>query len=65
MTPDRYHLTLTSGDRPVMHGWWAHLATAERKYLGWIGEHGSVESARVTLIDTADGRVIRSWPSEP
>lgn len=62
MDVGRYRLTLYSGDRPVMHGWWDELRTAERKFTRWIGEHGSVDGARVTLVDTDDGRVLKSWP---
>ncbi|MFF4346842.1 hypothetical protein [Streptomyces sp. NPDC001530] len=62
---ERYHLTLTTNGQPVMHGWWADLATAERKFTSWIGEHGSVAGARVTLVDEAEARVLKSWPTEP
>jgi hypothetical protein len=46
-----------------MHGWWADLPTAEKKYTRWIGERGSRPGARITLTDEADGgRVLKSWP---
>ncbi|MCX4596052.1 hypothetical protein OG819_42325 [Streptomyces sp. NBC_01549] len=64
MDDQRYHLTLSTGGRPVMHGWWADLATAERKLSGWIGEHGSVTGARITLVDEQEQRVLESWPDE-
>lgn len=60
----RYHLTLTTDGLPVMHGWWDDQATAERKYLSWIGEHDSVAGARVTLVDEAEARVLKTWPDE-
>lgn len=58
----RYHLTLTTQGKPVMHGWWGDLATAERKYRSWIGEHSSIDGIRVTLIDEQEQRVLASWP---
>ncbi|MGW9137191.1 hypothetical protein [Streptomyces sp. NPDC055681] len=59
----RFRLTVSTGDRPVMHGWWADLPTAEKKYTRWIGERGSRPGARITLTDEADGgRVLKSWP---
>lgn len=61
----RYHLTLHSGDRPVMHGWWADRSTAERKFTRWIGEHGAMTAARVTLVDEATGETLTTWPVEP
>ncbi|WP_330248607.1 MULTISPECIES: hypothetical protein [unclassified Streptomyces] len=62
---DRYHLTQSIGVRPVMRGWLADQATAERKYLRWIGERGGREGTRITLIDEADGgRVLRAWPDQ-
>lgn len=64
MDDQRYHLALASGDRPVMHGWWADLATAERKYTRWIGEHGTVTGARITLVDEETGTVLTTWPDE-
>ncbi|MFE7113532.1 hypothetical protein ACFU98_45870 [Streptomyces sp. NPDC057575] len=39
---DRYQLPLAIGARTIMRGWWSDLPTAERKYLRWIGERGSV-----------------------
>jgi hypothetical protein len=59
---ERYHLTLTTAGRPVMHGWWAALATAERKYTAWIGEHGSVDGARIVLVDEGTGETLAEWP---
>jgi hypothetical protein len=60
----RYHLLLSTGGRPVMHGWWGDRATAERKFRRWIGEHGSVSGARVVLVDEQEQRVLTSWPDE-
>jgi hypothetical protein len=64
MDDQRYHLTLSTGGRPVMHGWWGKRATAERKFSSWIGEHGSVSGARVVLVDEQEQRVLTSWPDE-
>ncbi|MFF1962935.1 hypothetical protein ACFVW5_04805 [Streptomyces sp. NPDC058232] len=65
MDNERFHLTLWTGDRPVMHGWWGQLPTAEKKYLRWVGERGSRPGARITLTDEADGgRVLKSWPDD-
>lgn len=64
-TLERYHLTLTTGGRPAMHGWWPDASTAERRFSSWIGDYSSLDGARITLVDTADdGRVIHSWPDE-
>jgi NADPH-dependent ferric siderophore reductase len=60
---ERYHLILATAGRPVMHGWWADRATADRKFTAWIGgEHSSVDGARITLIDELDGTVLTTWP---
>jgi hypothetical protein len=64
MDDQRYHLTLSTGGRPVMHGWWGKRATAERKFSSWIGEHGSVDGARVVLVDEQEQRVLASWLDE-
>ncbi len=46
-----------------MRGWWPDRATAERKFKSWIGERGSVDGARITLTDEADGgRLLKAWP---
>lgn len=45
-----------------MHGWWAVRATADRKFRMWIGEHGSVAGARVTLVDEETGTTLTTWP---
>jgi len=60
----RYHLTLYTGDEPVMQGWWAERATAERKFTRWIGEHGTASGARVTLVDEEEQLALASWPEE-
>jgi hypothetical protein len=60
----RYHLTLYTSDEVVMQGWWAERATAERKHAAWKREHGSVEGARVVLVDEEEQRVLASWPDE-
>lgn len=64
MDDQRYHLTLSTGAEPVMHGWWSNRATADRKFLSWIGEHGSVDGARVVLVDEREQLVLASWPDE-
>ncbi|MFG2025389.1 hypothetical protein [Streptomyces sp. NPDC048825] len=65
MHPERFRLTLTSGDKSVAHGWWGDEATARRKFRDWIGEHGSIEGARVILTDEETGETLTSWPDEP
>ncbi|MEV0556175.1 hypothetical protein AB0I27_22335 [Streptomyces sp. NPDC050597] len=63
MDDQRYHLTLHSGARPVMHGWWASRATAEAKFSSWKGEHGGVTGARLLLVDEAEREVLAVWPA--
>lgn len=65
MNPERFHLVLSSADRPVQHGWWAVEATARRKFSSWVGEWGTVEGARVTLTDEDTGETLTEWPDEP
>ncbi|MGD1219407.1 hypothetical protein AB9Q10_13350 [Streptomyces krungchingensis] len=63
----RYHLTLSAGDKPVMYGWWPDLATAERKFTSWIGEHGSVDGARIVLTELGESghtQMLKQWPSD-
>ncbi|WP_030917218.1 hypothetical protein [Streptomyces sp. NRRL B-24720] len=56
-------MTLSHGGRTIMRGWWPDRATAERKFKSWIGERGSVDGARITLTDEADGgRLLKAWP---
>lgn len=59
---ERYHLTLASTGGPVMHGYWSTRATADRKFRSWIGEHGGVAGARVTLVDEETGETLTVWP---
>jgi len=61
VSSERYQVTVYRDGRPVVRGWWGSLATAERKYAGWIGQH---EGARVVLTDELEGRVIHRWPDE-
>lgn len=61
---ERFHLTLSTGDRPVMHGWWLDQATAGRKWKRWRRDFVDMPNVSVTLTDTADGRVVHRWPVE-
>lgn len=61
MTPDRFHVTLTSVGRPTMHGWWAVESTARGKVTEWIGLSKG-PGARVTLVDEETGAVLTTWP---
>lgn len=61
---DRFHLTLASAGSPMMHGWWASEATARAKFRDWIGEHGVLPGARVTLVDEETDTVLTTWPEE-
>ncbi|WSP77899.1 hypothetical protein OG324_51130 [Streptomyces sp. NBC_01236] len=63
--PQGYHLTLSTGDRPVMHGWWGDRGTAERKFLPWVGEHSTVDGAQIVLVGRADDTVLTRWLDEP
>jgi hypothetical protein len=62
---ERYHLTLATREQPVMHGWWSDRATADRKHAAWKREHGSVDGARVTLVDEETGETLTTWSEEP
>ncbi|MDX2727289.1 MULTISPECIES: hypothetical protein [unclassified Streptomyces] len=65
MDLQRFHVTLSHSGRPIMHGWWPDLRTAERKFAAWIGERGGRDGARITLVDEVDGgRLLKSWPDE-
>ncbi|MFG3205308.1 hypothetical protein [Streptomyces sp. NPDC048192] len=58
----RYHLLLTTGGRPVQHGWWESAATARDKFGRWIDEYGSMPEPRVTVTDEKTGKLLTSWP---
>lgn len=62
--PGRYHLTLTTAGRTVQQGWWGSEATARRKFSTWVGAHGAIPDARVTLVDEETGTVLTTWPEE-
>lgn len=63
--PGRYHLLLASAGRPVQHGYWGSEAVARAKFTRWIGEHGGLPDATVTLVDEKAGTVLTAWPEEP
>ncbi|MFC7983833.1 hypothetical protein [Streptomyces sp. NPDC057336] len=58
----RYHLTLTTEDQPLMHGWWADETTARRKFTQWVGAHSDRPDARITLTDEETGERLTEWP---
>ena len=60
----RYHLLLSSGGRPVQHGWWASEATARRKFARWVGEYSSMPEPQITLTDEETGEQLAEWPDE-
>jgi hypothetical protein len=62
VNPERFHVTLSSAGRPMMHGWWASEATARDKVRDWARERGSLPDARVTLVDEETGTVLTTWP---
>jgi hypothetical protein len=62
--PERYHLTLTSAGRPVMHGWWPLESTARGQLPVWVGSWGGLPDARITLVDEETGTVLTTWPEE-
>ncbi|MFF2852728.1 hypothetical protein ACFVT5_41505 [Streptomyces sp. NPDC058001] len=64
MNDQRYHLTLSTGDRPAMHGWWGNRQVADRKFTRWVGEYSDVAGARIVLTDEEEQRVLASWPEE-
>jgi hypothetical protein len=61
---ERFHLTLTSADRPAAHGWWASEVTARRKFSSWVGSWGR-PGVNITLVDERYGTVLSSWPTAP
>ncbi|MFF4551107.1 hypothetical protein [Streptomyces sp. NPDC001435] len=64
--PGRYHLTLTTAGRTVLHGWWDARSTAERMFSSWIGSYGSLPGAAVLLREhAAEGeRVVDAWQAD-
>ncbi|MFF7771774.1 hypothetical protein ACFZC7_35420 [Streptomyces massasporeus] len=66
MDGDRFHLILTAGGKPVMHGWWGMQPTAEHRYLSLMGSWGSAEGSRIVLTEHADDseRVVAIWPQD-
>ena len=64
MTPDRFHLTLTTSGRTAMQGWWPLESTARDQMPVWVGSWGSLPDARITLVDEETGEVIHRWLDE-
>ena len=64
MNPDRYHLTLSSADRPVMHGWWPLESTARDQLPVWARSWGGLPDARITLVDEVTGETMTTWPDD-
>lgn len=64
--PQRFHLTVSSTGRPVMHGWWSREATARDKFRDWIGAYGGMPAAQVLLVERtgADERLVERWPAD-
>lgn len=65
VTPDRYHLTLTSAGRPVMQGWWPRESTARDQLPVWRRSWGGLPDARIILVDEETGALLTTWPEEP
>jgi hypothetical protein len=57
----RYRLTLDFDGATIATGWWEKRVNAERKFTSWVGDHGR-DGARITLVDTGTGDVVKSWP---
>ncbi|MGW8719183.1 hypothetical protein ACWGNR_07735 [Streptomyces althioticus] len=53
---------MTIGDQMMLRGWWETEATARRKWLRWVGEHGDRPGARITLTDEESGTALTQWP---
>jgi hypothetical protein len=59
--PGRYRVTVSTGDQPVMHGWWNSEATARRKFSAAVGDYGR-DGMGVVLVDTETTEQLASWP---
>lgn len=62
MSPNRYHLTLTTAGGKTVHGWWGSEATARGKFTTWVGDWGR-DGARISLVDEDTGAVLDEWPN--
>jgi len=62
--PERFHLTLTSAGRPVMHGWWANEETPRGMLPVWVGGWSELPDARIALVDEATGETLTTWPDD-
>lgn len=59
--PNRYHLPLAAGGRPVQHGWWGSEEIARDKFRRWLGKYGSMPDANLTLADEQTGLALARW----
>ncbi|MEU1478921.1 hypothetical protein [Streptomyces sp. NPDC005760] len=62
---ERFHITVSSAGRTVMHGWWGDEKVARGKFRDWIGSHRDLVEPHFTLTDETDGTLLTSWPEEP
>jgi len=64
MTIERFHLTLTIGGRPTLHGWWGDEGIARQQFTGLVGRYGK-PGTHITLTDEETGETLTEWPEEP
>ncbi|WP_030597034.1 hypothetical protein [Streptomyces fulvoviolaceus] len=62
--PERFHLTVATAGRTVMHGWWSREVTARSKFRDWIGAYSKMPDAHLVLAERtgAGEQVLESWP---
>lgn len=59
--PGRYRVSLTIDSIHIADGWWNSRTIAEKKFTNWVGEQGR-DGARIELVDTETGGVLKAWP---
>jgi hypothetical protein len=66
-SPERFHLTLSTAGRTVIHGWWTTEATAHSKYRNWIDTYSTLPDAHVALAELTNSgeQLLASWPNTP
>lgn len=65
--PERFHLTVATAGRTVMHGWWSSEATARGKFRDWVGTYRKMPDVHVVLAERTGGGelLLESWPAAP